>query len=130
MATMMPSVLIVEDNAIIANDIADELESRGMNRIQMAGSLREALRAISQNLPDIAIVDLTLRDGRTGAQLARALATSGVKVCVLSGQSTLSPELMSIAHTYIAKPTPSSIVASVIEEQAHTIAMDAESRLH
>jgi DNA-binding response OmpR family regulator len=110
-------ILIVEDNAFLANDLAEELESRGVVGIQMAACMRDAVRAVSDGLPDIAIIDLTLSDGQTGAQLARVLARSGVKVCVLSGRETLAPELMGISHTFIAKPAPSHIVASVIESQ-------------
>ncbi len=128
MATTAPRVLIVEDNALIANDLADELESRGILQIQMAGSLKEALCAISVDLPHIAVIDLTLRDGATGSQLARALARSGVKICIVSGQVALSPELMVIPHTFISKPTPSSIIATIVEEQAN--AMIISSNIH
>jgi DNA-binding NtrC family response regulator len=111
-------VLIVEDNHIIANDLAEELENRGMHSIQMATCLRDAVRAVDMAFPDVAIVDLTLSDGETGAQIARALARSGVKVCILSGQSTPESILMSVSHTFIKKPAPADVVAQVVESFA------------
>jgi two-component system, response regulator PdtaR len=117
-------VLIVEDNPIVACDLADELESRGITSLHIAGSLREALRAIGRKLPDVAIVDLNLRDGYTGAQLARALASSGVKVCILSGQSFPDDILMGINHTFIAKPAPASIIAEIVQAHALVIGMN------
>jgi two-component system, response regulator PdtaR len=107
-------VLIVEDNPIIAHDLADELESRGIMALQFAASLRDALREIGRLMPDVAIIDLNLRDGRTGGQLARALVRSGVKVCVLSGQDHPDHSLMEVNHTFIAKPAPASVVAEIV----------------
>jgi two-component system, response regulator PdtaR len=108
-------VLIVEDNPVIVQDIREELEDRGFAGIETADCLRDAIRSLDRGMPDVAIVDLALRDGDTGGQLAAALARSGVKVCVLSGKGKIEQPLMQVSHTYVCKPAPAAVIASLVE---------------
>jgi DNA-binding response OmpR family regulator len=111
----LPRVLLVEDDPIVACDLAEELAAAGHCDIAQADCLRDALRAIDGGTPHVAVVDLNLNDGATGAQLAAALARSGVRVCVLS--AAVTDKLVSLPHIYLAKPVPASIVAKVVESQ-------------
>lgn len=119
MSATMPHVLIVEANDLVASELSVELERRGITLIQRADCLCDALEAMSHGLPDIAIVGLRLRDGHTGGRLAKALAICGVQVCVFSDQREPAEALMGISHTFISKPAPASIVASVVHDQAN-----------
>lgn len=117
MSATMTQVLIVESNDIVARDLTYELKQRGIRFIQRADCLSDAMEAMSNGLPDIAVIELNLRDG-AGGQLAKALAMSGVQVCVYSSQQELADSLMGISHTFITKPAPAYIVAAVVHDQA------------
>jgi DNA-binding response OmpR family regulator len=84
----MPKALIVEDEAIIALDLASELEGMGFEIVGFAKSYEGALEFAQRCSPDIAIVDLMLSGAAQGARVAQDLRARGVKVLVVSGDST------------------------------------------
>ncbi|MCR0983038.1 response regulator [Roseomonas populi] len=65
--------LIVEDEALIALDLAYSMEAMGHEVIATAADSVEALAA-AQDGVDLALVDLNLRDGPTGPGLGETLA--------------------------------------------------------
>jgi two-component system, response regulator PdtaR len=71
----VPRVLIVEDEALIAMDLALQVESLGYELIGVASSADGALVKAAEKPADIALVDLDLADGRTGTILAEKLAS-------------------------------------------------------
>lgn len=81
----MPTALIVEEEAIIALDIAAELSARGLDIIGMAKTYDQAMEIAARILPDIAVVDLVLNGVSHGAQIAAALRARGVRVLITSG---------------------------------------------
>jgi two-component system, response regulator PdtaR len=121
----LPKILVVEDDPIVACDLAEEFAAAGFSDVTQADCLRDALRAIDGRTPHVAVVDLNLCDGATGAQLAAALARSGVRVCVLSASAT--DKLSSLPHIYLAKPVPASLVAQVVGSQL-ALSTAAQSR--
>lgn len=80
------TVLIVEDDGVVAMDIEDELNSRGWLVLGAVGSERRALAVIEKTLPDLAVLDINLR-GRKSFELALALRSKGVCVVFVSGNS-------------------------------------------
>jgi DNA-binding response OmpR family regulator len=88
----MPKALIVEDEAIIALDLASELEAMGFEIVGFAKSYEGALEFAQRCPPDIAIVDLMLSGAAQGARVAQDLRARGVKVLVVSGDSTAAVE--------------------------------------
>ena len=76
------TILVVEDEPLIAIDIENELEHLGATVI-IAANCKAALAKISQTMPSAAIVDgVTGADRRT---LRAALQSAGVPVLVYSG---------------------------------------------
>ena len=63
-------VLIVEDEPFIALDLAFGVEEAGGVPLGPASSVAQALRLIENELPDAAIVDVDLPDGKIGPVLA------------------------------------------------------------
>lgn len=63
-------VLIVEDEAIIADDIYDTLEELGYEVIEPANNFTEAIEKIESTKPDIAILDIQLSGKKNGIDLA------------------------------------------------------------
>ncbi len=110
----MTSVLICEDDALLAADLAMSVEDAGHRVIGVCANAHDALKAASYDLPDVAFVDLELADGRTGNVVAQSLYAMGVKVVVLSGHPNVGVGLGTTPHTYAAKPASPDMVASLL----------------
>ena len=106
----MSSVLICEDDAFLAADLSMSVESAGHEVAGVYANARDALKAASENVPDVAFVDLELADGHTGSAIAKSLQALGVKVVVLSGYPNVGAGLGSVPHTYAAKPASPDMV--------------------
>lgn len=70
---MTPSILIVEDEMLIALEMETLLQERGYDVVGIAPDLESALSFAGQQI-DLALVDLNLRDGLTGPQIGESLA--------------------------------------------------------
>lgn len=81
----MPTALIVEDEAVIALDLASELDALGLDILGLAKSYEQAMEIAGRMLPDIAIVDVVLNGVADGARVARDLRARGVRVLITSG---------------------------------------------
>ena len=77
-------VLLAEDQLLIGMDLADELEARGFEVAGSFPSCREALDWLAASSPDIAILDVKLKDG-SSLELARELRRRGVPFVFFSG---------------------------------------------
>jgi len=66
-------VLVVEDEVIIADNIADTLLDFGYEVLDPVTSYDAAIDAIEKNKPDIAILDIQLRGRKNGVALASAI---------------------------------------------------------
>jgi CheY-like chemotaxis protein len=78
------SVLIVEDEPFIAVDLAEAVDEARGKVIGPAGSVREALVLIEQNLVQAAILDVNLSDGDV-TPVTELLIEVGVPVIFYSG---------------------------------------------
>jgi CheY-like chemotaxis protein len=63
-------ILIVEDELVIAEDLKDTLEDLGYEVVGIAISAREALAMIEEKSPDLALLDVQIKGGRDGIELA------------------------------------------------------------
>lgn len=72
-------VLIVEDEIFVADDLRATLEDLGFEPVGIAPDRATAF-ALADAQPDIALVDLNLRDGETGPEIGQQLAEKGVAV--------------------------------------------------
>ena len=73
----IPRVLIVEDEVLVAMDLAAVLERHGYVVAGMAGSVTEALALVRKETFDIALLDVNL-GGKTAEPVARSLATRAI----------------------------------------------------
>jgi CheY-like chemotaxis protein len=74
----MCHVLIIEDDWIIADHIAQLVEAVGASSIDMAGTEDEAVTQASLHAPDVIISDVNLGKGGTGpAAIERIVAIVG-----------------------------------------------------
>ena len=78
-------ILIVEDEIFVAMHLEEAFQDLGCSVIGIAPDTATALE-LGQQHPEVAVVDLNLRDGFTGPQIGRELASRyGIKVFYLTG---------------------------------------------
>jgi CheY-like chemotaxis protein len=70
---MSKTILIVEDEFLVALNLSRTLASLGYETIGIAPDAKTALQ-LAHELPDVALVDVNLRDGETGPNIGRMLA--------------------------------------------------------
>ena len=66
-------VLIVEDEWLIAMDLAETLHQAGHHVVATAVDGDEALSAAKETAPDLVLMDLRLANGASGADVAKRL---------------------------------------------------------
>lgn len=106
-------ILVVEDEILVALDLLHSLEELGYEPVGAAPDCATAL-ALADRRPDLALVDLNLRDGATGATLAEKIVHRGVTVLFLTANPSLAPELDG-AVGVVAKPVDERVLGQVIE---------------
>lgn len=115
-------ILIVEDDALTAAAFAAALNDAGHHVVAIADNAGAALANAETSHADLALIDITLRDGRTGLATARALHADHVETVLISGDANLRAKAESVhALGYIAKPADANTVARVVSglEQRH-----------
>lgn len=117
-----PLVLILEDEAIIALNIQDELQDKGYRIAGPFTTCADAHSWLQNETPDIAVLDTVLKDGAC-RDIALDLTRRKVPFLIYSGHRE-DKELSREFHyvTWIEKPVPA---ASIVKECAHLL---AESR--
>lgn len=77
-------VLVVENEFLIALDLEQLLERHGWRVLGPAASVAEALRLLDGEVPDVALLDITLKDGETVVPVAEALRARAVPFVLAS----------------------------------------------
>ena len=107
-------VLICEDNALIALDLAEMVVSSGHRVEGTVDRATDCLEQCSRTRPDLVLSDLNLADGRTGLDLVEALADRGIPAVIVSSEANAVP--------------PTTSAKAVLEKPVHecdlTIALD------
>lgn len=70
---MPKRIFIVEDEAIVALEIARSIKKMGYMCAGMAADYEEALRSILEDPPDLVLIDIMLRGERNGIDIAREI---------------------------------------------------------
>jgi two-component system phosphate regulon response regulator PhoB len=116
---MAPLILIVEDEAPLAEMLRYNLEKSGY-RTQVAHSGEEALQRVSIEPPDLAVVDWMLPE-RSGIEVCRSLRagadTKRLPIIMLTARGEESDRVLGLdagADDYVVKPySPKEMVARI-----------------
>ena len=102
---MSASILIVEDEFLVALEMQGILEENGYRVLGIAADLESALAYAEQSI-DLALVDLNLRDGLTGPQIGGRLANEyNAAVLFVTANPRLLGEGISGTIGVLTKPT-------------------------
>ena len=111
-----PLVLILEDEALIALDLHDELRDAGYEVAGPFTTCAAALSWLETATPATAILDTALKDGSCRA-IVQELTCREVPFLIYSGYHE-DPELLAaFSHvTWIEKPVPSSVLVEACQQ--------------
>jgi DNA-binding response OmpR family regulator len=107
--------LIVEDEILVAASLEATVEDLGYEPVGIAPDADTAL-ALAARHPDIALVDLNLRDGETGAEIgARLAAEYGVAVLFVTANPRRLGQGVPGTLGVLGKPSDEEVVAAALD---------------
>jgi DNA-binding response OmpR family regulator len=112
---MTKRVLVVEDDAVLGLDIAEQLTDQGFEVLGPAVSVAKALSLLGEKGCDVALLDVNL--GRETAEpVAHELRARGTPFVVLSGYSSEQHPLGFRGAPTLAKPVrPQDLIATLFK---------------
>jgi DNA-binding response OmpR family regulator len=109
-------VLVLEDEALIALNVQDELQDAGYEVAGPFSTCSAALEWLQTTTPDMAILDATLKDGPC-REVALELSRREVPFLIYSGYQEDRQLLSEFDHiTWIEKPVPSEVLVQACQQ--------------
>jgi len=115
-----PTILVVDDEADLANLLKVSLQKEGYKQIHTAGSIQEAWTSFQQTQPDIVLLDVMLPDGEGYDLCRRIREVSHVPVLFMSAKNEEIDKILGLAiggDDYITKPFSPKEVAYRVKAQ-------------
>ncbi len=110
----MASILVVENEAVLALDLADTLQGLGYDVLGPAATADDACQLARDEHPDVVLMDIRLNGDRDGIAAAQEIASQlGVKVIFLSAESDAATRRRALAvpeSEWLAKPCPTALM--------------------
>ncbi len=111
-------ILVVEDDGIIAFDIATRLEVLGYGDVSVAATGEDAIRQAEQMRPHLVFMDITLKGGIDGIEAAEIIRDRfGVPIVYVTAHSDPSVRNRAMATYpagYILKPyTTADLICAI-----------------
>jgi DNA-binding response OmpR family regulator len=111
-----PLILVLEDEALIALNVQDELQDAGYEVAGPFSTCSAALKWLQTTTPDMAILDTTLKDGPC-QEVALELSRREVPFLIYSGYQEDQQLLSDFQHvTWIEKPVPSEALVQACQQ--------------
>ena len=106
--------MIVEDEAMIAMDLRDELQEAGYRVLDLTDRQDDAIQVAKAERPDLALVNISLAGGDDGVELSRHLKAMEIPVLLISGQVSRASSAKTVAIGSMPKPYhPAQMVVAV-----------------
>jgi two-component system NtrC family response regulator len=127
----MPRLLVVDDDAHIAQALSERFAARGF-AVSSAASGREAFAKISRERPDVTLLDLQLPEG-DGFWVLRRLREEGIEatVVVITAFGTVDRAVQAMkegAYDFIQKPFEPSLVEEAVRRALERSSLKAVVR--
>lgn len=112
----MPTVVIVEDNLMIADMAEEELVSHGYTVCGIARTVAAAVALCRAHHPDLAVIDLKLEAGELGTAIPAALGgLGGMGVLYATGNITHAALTLADGHALLGKPYSAADLVRALE---------------
>ncbi|PZQ19036.1 MAG: response regulator [Ancylobacter novellus] len=118
-------VLIVEDDMVVAGSLGPVVTAAGHELVGLAADRDTAVELLASAGVHLALIDLRLADGWTGADVARAAARHDVAAVFTTANPTLLPSDFADALGVIPKPYSSQQVKAALDYIAERMADEA-----
>lgn len=111
---MSAKILIVEDEFLVAMNLERVIEDLGHHPVGIAVDQDSAIE-LAEEEPDIAFVDLNLRDGMTGAQIGKMLSALGISVIYVTASPRVLGEGIPGTLGVVPKPCDGRTIAGALD---------------
>ncbi len=102
------SILVVEDERVVALDLRMSLESLGHRVVALAANGADAIRLAAQHRPDLVLMDIHLEGAMRGTEAARqireAQRTPVIFLTAFASDDTLTEAIQAVPYGYLLKP--------------------------
>ncbi|HEX7156937.1 MAG TPA: diguanylate cyclase [Burkholderiaceae bacterium] len=127
-----PTILVVEDEWVVAKDLQRSLSYFGYNVPSTAATADEAIRLAQDHRPDLVLMDVNLAGPRDGIEAARELRASHdvpvVFLTAFSDEDTVARAKVVEPHSYLVKPVKIDELRSAVELAIHKHALERRLR--
>ena len=106
--------MIVEDEALVAMTLRDELEGAGYQVLDLTDRHEEAVAVARENSPDLALVNIQLGGRDDGIELAKQLKVLDIPVLLISGQVSRAQSAQTVAVGSMPKPYSAPEMAQAV----------------
>ena len=124
-------ILVVEDEALVAQDIRNRLQHIGHTVLGLAFRPNQALALARELKPDLLLCDIHLKDKMDGIEVARQVndmaETPVVFLTAYSDADTLSRAKSVAPYGYVLKPIETVDLQIAIEMALHRFSLDKEA---
>ncbi|HEY1393167.1 MAG TPA: response regulator, partial [Methylibium sp.] len=126
------SILIVEDEAIVAMDLRAQLQKLGYKICGTAGTASEAKSLVERLKPDLALMDIQLQGPEDGISAAQAICQRHrvpvIFLTAFSDEDTVRRAAGTAAYGYLTKPFQIKELRAGIEIALSKAAMERQLR--
>jgi len=120
------SILIVEDEILVALEMESILHEHGYHIVGIAADLADAI-SYADSKADLALVDLNLRDGLTGPEIGKRLAHEhGTNVLFVTANPRLLGDGIAGTVGVLTKPTDEACLVAAV---AYALARSSGERV-
>lgn len=98
------TLMIVEDEVLVAMTLRDELESAGFHVLDLTDRHDQAVVVARESAPDLALVNIQLSGRDDGIELAKNLKELNIPVLLISGQVSRAQSAKTVAIGSMPKP--------------------------
>ena len=124
------SILIIEDEAIVAHDIGRRVRKLGYDVAALKHSYQDAMNYLSIHSPDLVLCDIMLGAEQDGIDIAKYIATEKripfIFLTALSDRVTLDRAKTTLPYGYIVKPFTDRDLLTAIEMALYKHSVELE----
>lgn len=124
-------ILIVEDERLVAKDIAARLNQNGYDIVGIADSFETAITLFNEYLPDLVLLDINIKGDKNGIDIAtqinNTLPTPFIFVTAQTDADTLEKAKNTFPSAYLVKPFTTAHLSVSIDLALHNFAFQKKN---